>query len=334
MDASPAPTEQFRPKDGSAVDISVIIATYNRKDLLLLCLKGLTEQLYAKDRYEVIVADDASTDATAQAVQDFAQAIPMHVHYVRNAQNLGPSATRNQGLSLAQGSIIAFIDDDFAPSKAWLYEISQSFEDNEVGGVSGRARSVCGRTIISRYCHYSGLHETPDMEGGKVLYLLGANMAISRHVLDLIGGFDEGFVSAFKGITSGGEDTELSLRIRQAGYKLTFNERADGNHYQKNSLTAFLKENLNFGCSRVLWYQREGRALSPRSALWRILRTMVTVALWPRHIPRFRRMGAGLVDSFIFPIIEKISMICYEAGVIIGFLRHRHATTRWKNAGR
>jgi len=309
-------------------EISVIIATYNRKRLLLRALNGLAEQRYDMARYEVIVADDGSTDATAQAVQDFAQAIPMHLHYVRNAQNLGPSATRNRGLGLAQGSIIAFIDDDFVPSQAWLYEISQSLKNNEVGGVSGRARSVCGRTIISRYCHYCGLHETPGMEGGKVLYLLGANMAVSRHVLDLIGGFDEGFVPAFRGITSGGEDTELSIRIRQAGYTLAFNERADGDHYQKNSLKAFLKESLNFGCSRVRWYQREGRSLSLRVTCWRILRLTASALFWPRHILKFRKAGAGLVDSLVFPIIEKTSLVCYQAGVLIGLLAQHRKSMR------
>ncbi len=324
VSTSPSPTGQPAPP----VDISIIVATYNRKNLLLLCLKGLDEQQYDKTRYEVIVVDDASTDGTTEGVQALAKTTSMRLRYIRNPDNIGPGASRNRGLNEARGEIIAFSDDDFVPSNSWLSEISRSMQNRQIGGVSGRARSVGGHTLISRYCHFHKLHETPGMENGEVLYLLGANMATRRDVLDRIGGFDEDFVPAFKGITSGGEDTELSVRIRRAGYTLVFNEQAAGDHHQKNSLKSFFKETFNSGCSRVLWYQLEGRTISSKATCWRLLRRLLSVVTWPRHVLKLRREGVGWGDSLVFPIVEKASRVWYEIGVIAGILRQRQSAAR------
>lgn len=87
--------------------ISVIIPTYNRRELLLRAIGSVLAQTCAD--LECIVVDDASTDGTAQAVRRIADP---RVRYVRQERNMGACAARNRGVALARGSTIAFQDSD------------------------------------------------------------------------------------------------------------------------------------------------------------------------------------------------------------------------------
>jgi glycosyltransferase involved in cell wall biosynthesis len=88
--------------------VSVIIPTFNRKDLLLRALRSVGQQSYRP--LEVIVVDDCSTDGTVEtlAKQDF----PIPVRIVRLSVNLGPAGARNKGIGAAAGKYIAFLDSD------------------------------------------------------------------------------------------------------------------------------------------------------------------------------------------------------------------------------
>ena len=97
--------------------VSVIIPTYNRAACLKLALASVLNQTY--QNFEIIVVDDASTDGTADVVRGFADA---RITYVRHDVNRGKvgagAAARNSGIARAQGTYIAFLDDD----DEWLPE--------------------------------------------------------------------------------------------------------------------------------------------------------------------------------------------------------------------
>lgn len=128
--------------------VSVVIPTYNRRELLRRCLAAATHQDYAD--YEVIVVDDGSTDGTDAMV---AQTFP-RVHYVRQA-NRGPAAARNRGIDLANGTIVAFTDDDCEPPGDWLHQLVALFEQYPgvvaVGGVVEAPARVRQHTLLARY---------------------------------------------------------------------------------------------------------------------------------------------------------------------------------------
>jgi glycosyltransferase involved in cell wall biosynthesis len=88
--------------------ISVIIPTYNRGNQLKICLEKLCQQTFKN--FEVIVCDDGSTDDTAQIVAEFKAKLDLQ--YIKDENFGGPARPRNNGLKIAKGEVIAFLDSD------------------------------------------------------------------------------------------------------------------------------------------------------------------------------------------------------------------------------
>jgi glycosyltransferase involved in cell wall biosynthesis len=88
--------------------VSVIIPTYNRGSQLKICLEKLCEQTFKN--FEVIVCDDGSTDDTAQIVSEFIA--KLNLQYIKDDNFGGPARPRNNGLKIAKGNVIAFLDSD------------------------------------------------------------------------------------------------------------------------------------------------------------------------------------------------------------------------------
>ncbi len=100
--------------------VSVVIPTHKRPDLLGRCLDALVNQTLAPSRYEIVVADDAASPATAGQVAFWADRREPAVRYVAVGPAHGPAAARNCGWRAAAAPIIAFTDDDCIPSPRWL----------------------------------------------------------------------------------------------------------------------------------------------------------------------------------------------------------------------
>lgn len=96
--------------------VSVIIPTYNRKDWILDTLDSLSYQTFPRDRYEVIVVDDGSTDGTAEIE---GRRFPFDLHYVWQS-NQGDAAARNLGVQHSQAEILVFLDDDILVEPEYL----------------------------------------------------------------------------------------------------------------------------------------------------------------------------------------------------------------------
>src|SRR6185312_2066302 len=95
--------------------VSVVVPTYRRPDLLDRCLTALAAQDFDAWAYEIVVADDAASDATRRQVEGWAAKNPVPAHYLAVTATRGPSGARNAGWRLARGEIVAFTDDDCIP---------------------------------------------------------------------------------------------------------------------------------------------------------------------------------------------------------------------------
>ena len=306
----------------SDVAVSVVIPTYNRSALLRRCLLSLSDQDYPGG-YEVIVVDDGSEDDTARVVAALEGQVRFPIRYFFQP-NQGPAAARNLGIAHVRGKITAFIDDDHIASATWLSQISRVPPEGAVVGLCGRNRSLPGRTRVARYCALRGLHEAPPVrENGAVQYLITGNAAIRTEVLRAVGGFDVRFRAAFRGIAPGGEDTALNLSLQRQGFQVFFCPDAITDHQQKESLRAFLRENFNFGCNRILLHHTEGHPVAGFAACRRFLRSVLSVVVWLRPLRGFRRKGVGWTDSLAFCMIEKAAFLCFEAGLMAGTLTLR-----------
>jgi glycosyltransferase involved in cell wall biosynthesis len=106
-----------------AIRYSVIIPTYNRAQQLLLTLASFETQTYPKQLFEVIVADDGSTDGTKEMVEGFKASYPLI--YVSHQEQRGRSAVRNLGLRRAKGLYIIFCDADFVVLPEFIRIVSR-----------------------------------------------------------------------------------------------------------------------------------------------------------------------------------------------------------------
>ena len=91
--------------------VSVVLATYNRKELLKECLESLFNQTYPKDRYEIIVVNDGSTDGTEEVLKEYAKKAPC-IFKCFSQENKGVAAAMNLGIKNAEGDIVCFTADD------------------------------------------------------------------------------------------------------------------------------------------------------------------------------------------------------------------------------
>jgi GT2 family glycosyltransferase len=182
---------------------SVVIPTYNRADRLHRLLLALSAQRGIDD-FEVIVADDGSTDDTVARARDLSARMPYRLVVVAAETNAGPAAARNRGWRAGKGSFVVFMDDDCVPEPAWLATMVAALADTDI--VVGRTRPP--EEQRDRIGPFSSYLDITDSDG-----FLTCNIGYRRAVLDTVGGFDE---QAFP--LQNGEDTDLGLRARKAGF--------------------------------------------------------------------------------------------------------------------
>lgn len=180
------------------VEISVVITTYNRGNLLKRALQAVLEQSIAPDVYEVIVVDDGSTDNTGEIVQHFIKKYK-NLRYFRQ-EHKGLSAGRNLGIDNARGKIIAFTDDDCIPHRDWLKNILNAFrESNDIVGVEGKVVTDCPKPLLSS--------APENLTGGN---FVGCNSAYRKAILKRIGGYDKRFFAIR-------DDSDIAFRILSQG---------------------------------------------------------------------------------------------------------------------
>ncbi|MCX5704347.1 MAG: glycosyltransferase family A protein [Candidatus Omnitrophica bacterium] len=94
--------------------VGIVIATYNRANLLKRAIEGVLNQTYKN--LEIIIVDDGSTDNTEQIVKEYRD---LRIQYIRNSKNRGASVARNIGIKSSKGDFIAFLDsdDEYLPEK-------------------------------------------------------------------------------------------------------------------------------------------------------------------------------------------------------------------------
>src|ERR1039458_5616434 len=127
------------PDTPSFESLSVIIPTFNRKDLLAKALQGYLGQSSPHLIHELLVVDDGSTDDTESMVQELSRRSPIMIRYLRQA-NQGPAAARNFGIREARSSIVLFTDSDIVPQRELVSQHLQWHRNNPQTGRSEERR--------------------------------------------------------------------------------------------------------------------------------------------------------------------------------------------------
>jgi len=204
-------------------DISVVVPTYNRCELLPGAVESLLSEESNGLRYEVIVVDNNSTDKTREVVRNFSNAAHP-VRYVFEPRQ-GNAYARNSGIKQSRAPIVAFVDDDVRASRDWLATIKRTFEQHpQVGFIGGKVLPVWRISppawLTSQHWMPLGLQDHGDnellLDSIRGTGLISANLAIRRTVFERVGMFSPK-VQMVKDRIGGMEDHELIDRLWRSG---------------------------------------------------------------------------------------------------------------------
>lgn len=202
---------------------SIVIVNYNGADVVLDCLKSIFNQTYKN--YEVIVVDNASGDSSINLIKNHFPKVKLII----NERNLGFAKACNQGAEAARGEYIAFLNNDTIVDNDWLKQLVIGIgESDDIGACMSKIlifnheppviNTVGGITHFLGIS-WSGYFNHPDgyefSQKKEVAFASGAAMLVKKEVTDKVNLFDEDFFMYC-------EDTDLSWRMRLAGYRVMY----------------------------------------------------------------------------------------------------------------
>lgn len=281
----------LQPPDPPLPSATIAICTRDRAADLARCLASL--QLLPADGQEILVVDSApSDDSTLRVVQQFPG-----VRYLREARR-GLAKARNSALRAAQGEIVAFTDDDVTVDPGWLRALLHHFADPLVLGVTGLTMpfeletpaqewferfAPFGRGFQRRVFDMTNHNPLrPNAVGS------GANLALRRAVLHLVGPFDEAFGPGTP--SKSGVDTELITRILQAGYRLVYDPSALNWHRHRREWEAMVRRINDYGTGDGAFWTRELLVQREAGVVPLVLTWLARYSL-PRYLDALRRQS-------------------------------------------
>lgn len=200
------------------ISFSIVINTLNRARWLQRALESLERLRYA-GQFEIIVVNGPSSDHTQQVIAAWLPRIRAGTCPVANL-----SMSRNIGIRMARGDVVAFIDDDAIAEPEWLSHLAAAYTDPHVGGAGGKVCDRSGYTFQYQYATATRLADTdwnarrPNEQlcfpgSFRFPYLQGTNASFRRSALLEVDGFDEEFEYFL-------DETDLCCRLVDAGFLL------------------------------------------------------------------------------------------------------------------
>ncbi|RLJ02896.1 MAG: hypothetical protein DRP11_02360 [Candidatus Aenigmatarchaeota archaeon] len=231
---------RFEPKlPRKLPSVSVIVPAYNEEDVLAGTVESLLNLDYPKDKLEIIVVDDGSTDRTLEVARRFEP----EVKVIEKGENRGKAHSLNMGIKIARGELIACLDADSFVEPDSLKKMVGFFEDKNVGCVTPALKVKNPRNLLSKiqYSEYllniflrrvlAFMDAVPVAPGPFSIY--------RKSVLEEIGGFDENNLT---------EDMEIALKMHNAGYRIENSTTAEVFTICPEKLKPLYKQ-------RVRWYR-------------------------------------------------------------------------------
>ncbi|MHA2283971.1 MAG: glycosyltransferase, partial [Promethearchaeota archaeon] len=214
--------------------VSIIIPAHNSKEMLPLCLDSIMGLDYSRDRMEIIVVDNQSTDDT----EDIARSYPVTV--LREAKVLSAYAARNRGILHARGDILVFTDTDCMVSRQWLRNLLSSHTDSEIGCFAGKISSYQPETLAECFADIDPENHDQFLCVTKWSYAQTANVAYRKGVFKSIGLFNSEL--EFSG------DVDFSWRMLKHGkYRMKYEPDAVVHHKHRSSLRGLYKQHQGYG---------------------------------------------------------------------------------------
>ncbi|MEI4768846.1 glycosyltransferase [Psychrobacillus sp. FJAT-51614] len=321
--------------------VSIIIPVYNKWEYTYSCLKSIFTN--SQDiAFEVIIADDMSTDETAN-ISEYVE----NIKAIRDGENRGFLLNCNNAAKFAEGKYVLFLNNDTQVQEGWLDSLVELIErDNQIGMVGSKLVYPDGRLqeaggIIwndASGWNFGRLDDPAKPEYNyvkEVDYLSGAAIMIKKELWDTIGGFDERYVPAYY------EDTDLAFEVRKHGYKVMYQPKSVVVHFEgishgtnessniksfqnKNKIKFFEKweielQNDHFPNGKDVFFARD------RS------KHKKTIVVVDHYVPHFDKDAGGRCTYYYLRLFKALG----HNVIFIGdnFFKHEPYTTKLQNLG-
>lgn len=239
------------------IDCSIIIPVLNQDPLTRQCLDTLLGPARDRARFEIIVVDDGSAEATAAMLAGYGD----RIRVVRHERNRGFSTSCNDGAAAAHGRFLVFLNNDTIPLSGWLDSLLAYAEARPRVAVVGgkllfpdRTIQHCGLAIcadrLPRHLYVGFPADHPAVNTSRRFQVVtGACMLIRREVFDALAGFDAAYINGF-------EDVDLCLRIREAGHEAHYCHESELYHLASMSEGRTNHDGRNTRLYREKWGDR------------------------------------------------------------------------------
>jgi len=280
-----------------APTVSIVVPVYNGADTIATCLESLLNQDYPAEAYEIIVAENGSTDNTTEIVKEY----PVRLFH---SDRRGPSPARNLGVSHSQADIIAFTDADCVATPQWLSQLVQPYVQPKVGGVGGAVGGAMlgydhpNRNMIEKFSdECSPLVNFISGEDEFLPRLYTANASYRRYLFEEIGGFNTNLVTA--------EDVDLAwrLQLKKKNIKLCYASEAVIYHHHRTTRTGLARQYRQYGFGEILLDTMYGKYPGyPRNRAYQFRRIFEQILALPRYgisaLVRCARWIGGRATSY------------------------------------
>lgn len=305
------------PVNMSAIEISVVIPTYNRREILRSMLGALREQTISPQKFEVIVVVDGATDGTWEMLQEIETPYRLTSHYQENAGlgsstfSSGVSVARNRGAALAEGHVLLFLDDDLIPLPGLVEEHARIHRHSQKAVVLGRLLPSDETTTKRGWniweertleTHYRLMARGNRPPAGWRLY--SANFSVERQQFVAMNGFDVAMGHVR------GEDVDLGLRLEDAGATFHFVPAAGAIHLGFRNFSSWCNSAYILGVRDVVLAEEKGRKELMQRVYGRRRRRPRVISLAVRLSLGGQNVRATLVGAlrFVSGVLERLKL--------------------------
>lgn len=309
--------------------VSVVVTIYNAERTIAKCLESIMELEYSRDKLEIIVVDDGSTDNSLNIARKYC------VNVIRKDHGGYPS-TMNTGIKNAGGSVIVIIDSDIVVSKDWLIKALEEFSDPKVGIMGGYVATAETKSFWSRLAGYEIEDRYRKIKSKYVDYVSTTCTAYRTEVFNKVGFFDENLRRD--------SDEDFAHRVFKAGWKIVLRKDAICVHEWKSSFKSYFKQQLNEAKYATTIFRKSpdllfGKQVHPPSLYIPLILTfllflsplyfllnyawlslVLLVCLFGFHIPSAIRIAGKHQDKsmLLLPLAINVRYVAWLYGLVIG----------------
>ncbi len=314
--SKPARAARARTPSTATPSVAVIVPCYNEATTVAATCDSLLALEYPKERLEIILVDDGSTDATASVMAQFATHPQVHIIHKENG---GKYTALNAGIAVTRAELVGCLDADSFVEPNALREIVSSFTDARIAAVTAamsvhHPKNILQHMQSAEYMFGITLRHTIASING--LYVTPGPFSFYRHsVIKELGGFRYGHQT---------EDMEMALRIQQAGYGIENAPRARVYTKTPNTLSTLLKQRIRWttGFLRNILGEYRGLIGNKRYGALGVL--MLPTALLS--------IGSGMTLFFLTLVMftrHTITAFSIRAGIPLSYSLMPHASFDW-----